>query len=112
MTAEPAPARGHTPGKWEARGDHIGVWHRYKSGVKGMVHFVALASVSIPRRRKEVRSYHDDVAEMTANARLIAAAPDLLAFVERAAEMPDSPTAWATLRAQATALLAEIRGAR
>lgn len=69
--------------------------------------------VHAPYKNNTLRAVAYCVAsKRDADARLIAAAPDLLAFVERAAEMPDSPTAWATLRAQATALLAEIRGAR
>lgn len=127
MTAPAQP----TPGPWETRGDHVGVWHRYKSGVKDMIHFVALASVSIPRRRKEVRSYHDGVAEMTANARLIAAAPSLLAALDALVGRAENEGEVRAIEAegmidaadmqgyelgkcikQARALLAEIRGAR
>lgn len=119
MTArDPAPARGHTPGPWHNYGVSTGdecdppepgkKWITIANEDDGCIGDEVAVIV-----RRDPFPFED---EQYANARLIAAAPDLLAFVEKwQARMGNerTPVKLGTLREfndEARQLLAAVQG--
>jgi hypothetical protein len=96
----------HTPGPWELRGlsDHVRVEH--KTGVVSRIN-VARCGSSKPGRSEPLT--HDEV---WANARLIAAAPEMLAALEQCAIACRNPSRVPDMRSVVYAAEAAIRKAR
>ena len=99
----------HTPGPWIVRDDEMDyACPIIDSASVGRGYYASIATATQrdphPREGGGI-----SIATARANARLIAAAPDLLAALEKAVERCDEPEAWS---ADARAAIAKATGVR